>query len=707
MSRKEKDRLYGLLPSVHRQQDIAQQTLNGSRPLQDLMSIMEDVLETIEKDIESLYENWFIETCSEWVSPYIGDLVGASLLRSVTGNSAVSARAYVANTLHYRKRKGTPAVIGGIARDVTGWDAHVVEFFLQLSTTQNINHIRSLNYLTPFIVDPEPVELVDTAFDPTPHTLDVRRIKSGLGYYNIPNLGIFLWRLTAYPVKEAPAVSKCNGKYTFSQLGMDMPLFNHPVNKVVDGLSGEINVSTPIRRFAMKKYLQDYYGSDKSVLVRVNDEEKTAAQIIVCDLSDDDKGDWNLPKEFSLQLPLDPSEPTPEIPKDKVAIDPALGRIMLPNAEETKVVVTYYYGFSADMGGGLYPRDLYEPPVDAETFSIGSRSNYATLLDALTVWNDKKQNVIFEFVDNDIYVQEELSIRIPANTTVVVRSAAEKRATLTASLSEASATSMLKISVTGKENSRLVLDGLLFDRSLRLSIDDVFVDPEEGDSKSDLNALVIQHCTLVPPNKNEQEQESIKVIGNDFITITLDHSITGPVQMKDSKGNLIAKDSIIDCGSLDSESTENIAITCTESSLENTTIFGQSIFESLNYASNVIFNDRVQVKRRQEGCVRFSYIVHLKDADVARASRMPRCYRCQPDTPDSEVAPRFTSRQYGYPGYAQLHRRAVKEIAEGADNDSEIGVFNQIYQAHRLNNLRATFIEYLPFGLEAGIILVT
>ena len=37
-----------------------------------------------------------------------------------------------------------------------------------------------------------------TPFDRVAHTVDVRRIANGRGLYNIPNIGIFLWRLTAY-----------------------------------------------------------------------------------------------------------------------------------------------------------------------------------------------------------------------------------------------------------------------------------------------------------------------------------------------------------------------------------------------------------------------------------------------------------------------------------------------------------------------------
>ena len=36
-------------------------------------------VEILEGDIDRLYDDWFAETCEEWVVPYIGDLLGFQL----------------------------------------------------------------------------------------------------------------------------------------------------------------------------------------------------------------------------------------------------------------------------------------------------------------------------------------------------------------------------------------------------------------------------------------------------------------------------------------------------------------------------------------------------------------------------------------------------------------------------------------------------
>jgi hypothetical protein len=96
------ERLYQSLPAVYRQRDAA-----GGEPLRALLAVIEGELGLLERDIAGLYDNWFIETCDEWVVPYIGDLLDVrGLLPLENTAGALSQRAYVANTLAYRRRSG-------------------------------------------------------------------------------------------------------------------------------------------------------------------------------------------------------------------------------------------------------------------------------------------------------------------------------------------------------------------------------------------------------------------------------------------------------------------------------------------------------------------------------------------------------------------------------------------------------------------------
>ena len=243
MSLTPEDRLYSLLPAIYRLRDDAQ-----GQPLRVLLGVLEQELLLVEQDIDQLYDNWFIETCAEWVVPYLGDLLGVRNLHALSG-SIFSQRAYVANTLAYRRRKGTASVMERLARDITGWPAVAVECFERLGATQYMNHVRPGLGGTVDVHPAGELELSGGPFDRAAHTTDVRHIDNGRGRYNIPNLGLFLWRLTAYPSQDAAPASLGAKRYTFHPLGYDAPLFNpaQTAGGFSTGLT-ELNVPGQLRR---------------------------------------------------------------------------------------------------------------------------------------------------------------------------------------------------------------------------------------------------------------------------------------------------------------------------------------------------------------------------------------------------------------------------------------------------------------------------
>lgn len=172
-------------------------------PLANLLAVFAEQIAVLQEDLDQLYDDQFIETCADWVVPYIGDLLGSHALHGIA--TIASPRAEVAHTIAYRRRKGTVPVIEQVAHDVTGWNASAVEFFQRLIVTQYMNHIRPHCIAAPNMRRWEPLERIGTAFDPIMRTIDVRRIAHQRGRYNIQNIGVFLWRLNAYPLSGSPA----------------------------------------------------------------------------------------------------------------------------------------------------------------------------------------------------------------------------------------------------------------------------------------------------------------------------------------------------------------------------------------------------------------------------------------------------------------------------------------------------------------------
>ena len=68
------------------------------------------------------------------------------------------------------------------------------------------------------------------------------------------------------------------------------------------------------------------------------------------------------------------------------------------------------------------------------------------------------------------------------------------------------------------------------------------------------------------------------------------------------------------------------------------------------------------------------------------------------------VRPQFNSVRYGTPTYAQLTATCAPEITRGADDESEMGAFHDLFQPQRAADLRVRLNEYMPADMAAGVI---
>ncbi len=739
------EKLYNLFPAVYRIRDAEQ-----GWALKSLLSVIAEQVAVLEEDLEQLYDDQFIETCADWVVPYIGDLLNVKGLYSVS-KATFSQRARVANTISYRRRKGTATMLEQLARDTTGWNARVVEFFELLSTTQHYNHIRLHNHRTPDLRKGNILELLDTPFDTIAHTADASRINTGRGKHNVPNIGIFLWRLQAYPIKQATAFSHNDGKFTFSHLDKDMQLFNQPKTETdITHIAEEINVPGILRRRLLydelelwRQRLTDgekkediskkavYFGEHPVLEVFIKEDTNDPfvkvepEKMLICNLNDTTisiPDIWPLPPDEYKPAKGDAGK-TFSI---KAAVDPILGLIAFPsNAIPKEVKVSYSYGFSGDLGGGPYNRHesiekWFNPLKEKVKWQIGVTRDQKTydealdqtqllnnIEDAITAWNSYIKNNPDSFglivvMDNSTYNEPLPDIEIPAGSKLAIVAAdwpvreieGQKRrfvGDIVADGLRPHIKGNLSVKGIAPQNNlnpgELVLDGILIEGKLTIA-------------DGNLGRLQIAHCTLVPDNECLEVNSE-----NTHLCVTINRSICGPIIIHNSINKLQIIDSIVD----GKESTA-IAAPNADCDLQTSSIFGISTFRSLE-ASNCIFTDLLIVKLCQKGCIRFSYV----PAD----SETPRRYHCQPDLALKDkcqleqaqikmrLIPSFSSREYGRYDYAQLSLACDQEIRTGAEDGSEMGVFNFLKQPQRETNLRASLDEYLRFGLEAGIFYVT
>jgi hypothetical protein len=650
--------LYQLLPAVYRIRDAEQ-----GGPLQALVTVIAEQAQVMEEDLAQLYDDLFIETCAQWVIPYIGDLIGVG---SVDRNSALpgSTRAEVANTLKYRRAKGTLTVVEDLSRDVTGWEAQAVEYFQLLAATQYLNHLRPSSGAFVNLRDQQALDRLNTPFDRIARTVDVRNIKDGQRRFNIPSVGIFLWRLRSFSLTNAPALSLDAHRFLFNPLGINTQLFNRPQTEL-GGLSSPINVPEPISRKLFNAHPDDYYGPDKSILLTVNGQpvqpgpgQSASDLVTACNLSDFGAG-WA------------------HVPKNKIAIDPELGRIAFPvSPSPNTVAVSFHYGFAAEMGGGEYPRAV---TFDPSLTPIHQTQSPAKIQDGLT---GLSTGGTLEITDNSAYA-ETLALVGGAHR-FAVRAKDGQRPLLKLSGNFA---------ISGDAGGEVVLNGLLITGTIHVT--------------GNLGSLKLIHCTLVP-----SVAAPSLIIESTATTVQIDHSILGAIRTVDSASVNISS------SILDASAETNVAFSALDTvsaggvvEIQNSTVIGKLHTRELKLVSNSILMARLNSadtwiapvisERRQDGCVRFSF--------VPFEAVTPKRYRCQPTTSDdaTRVRPQFISTRYGDAAYCQLSTRCAPEIQTGADDGAEMGAFHDLLQPQRQAHLRLRLDEYLRFGLEAGIINAT
>jgi hypothetical protein len=757
------DRLYELLPLIYRMRDAEQ-----GYPLQALLRVVTEQVNVVEADIDQLYDNWFIETCAEWLVPYVGELVGYRLVHEAgepgeittpqgrRRNKILIPRREVANTVAYRRRKGTLALLELLANDVAGWPARAVEFFKLLGWAQHLNHLRPARGRTVDMRQGQALDYLDGPFDQLAHAVDVRRINSQRthGRYNIPSVGLFIWRLKVYSVTKTAAycLEQVSPRaYTFSILGNDTPLYNKPQPEPeATHIAEPLNLPITIRRRPFEdevrvtdergnEYTQasaDYYGAGKSLLIWVPDWPRKGAE---------------QPIPRSQIIPADLSDWQYLAPRNHIAVDPERGRIIFPSRQLPRqgVWVTYHYAFSADIGGGEYERPLSQPSHYKLYRVCPDKENcYQTIGAALTAWANeepKPLSAVIEIDHNGVYT-EPLRFSLGQNEYLQIRAANGKRPVIR--LLDYMAERPDAFMITGEAGSRLVLDGLLiFGRGLQIHGPER--DHEAATAISeDLCRITIRHCTLVPGWSLENDckpqrpsEPSLELIDTQA-RVSIERSIIGSIQVTADAVQtdpipIHISDSILDATSADCDEPHCEALGAPGwplahaiLTIRRSTVFGRIHIHAIELAENSIFMGCITVGRRQSGCMRFCY--------VTPGSRTPRRYRCQPDlaqqviaetlrqaAQDSEepepdeatiqaaqaleqerVRPQFNSTRYGVPTYCQLATACAEEIKRGADDESEMGVFHDLYQPQRAANLRTRLDEYTPAGMNAGLILV-
>lgn len=675
--------LYELLPAIVRLRDAER-----GGPLRELIDILGDQAAVIEGDLDRLEDDAFVETCSPWVLPYIGDLLGITGLPPSRGG--YSARAEVGHTIAMRRRKGTAAVLEQLTKDVTGYGARAVELFRLVATTQSMKRIRPEHQTFVSVRDPTRLLDLGTAFEDAvgapdlTHRPDVRRQKGSAARHNFPNVALFVFRINAYSRTRVPSYRIDDRRFTFHPLGAATGLYCAPrTERDIAHLAEPIDVPHPISRRELHASLvansTELYGrgtgATRSILVSgPTGVEVPAEEVIACDLSA-----WTIPNW--------PAGKT-------LAIDSKLGRMVWKTNVPAGAGVTtsHHEGACADLGGGEYERASSLPVPAADVLHLTIPGPDATdLASALAkIAADGAERAVIEYTENGtIDIQPALLVWPPLAKRIELRASNGKRPVLRFTSAWSLATDEVEFALNG-----------------------FLISAPQIEWKGRSSRIQIAHCTFVLPispgplDPPQLLTPGPLVFSAEGMSVEIEKSITGPLRLHpDSQASLTG--SVVDAGSPFALALAGAAGSPFGGALsaDKSTVIGKVWVAAAPLWQNSLFvaalapadtwTAPIRVRRQQEGCVRFCY--------VPRGSLTPPRYKCLPGEA-GEIAPTFTSLRLSDPAYMQLHTSCDPAIRRGSEVESEMGVFHDQYQPEREAHLCARLEEYLRFGLEAGIV---
>ena len=419
-------------------------------------------------------------------------------------------------------------------------------------------------------------------------------------------------------------------RYFFSPLGADAPLFNAAeAEDTITHIATRANVPQPITRRELHDALEAYYPA--SVAVSCGGVALPVTTVAASDLSDLPGGAWAYADS------------------DTVLIDPVLGRLVLPASlvvdghavPMSDPFVSFHYGFPADLGGGavrpryhLLPGRERPRRPDARAPGVGPGWHRCGA--------DRAGRHARRGGDRERPPRRRTDAsRRRTGRVIELRAADGVRPTLVLGQD---------LVIDGGKNAEVILNGFL-----------VIGGAVSVVASSGLRRLRLVHCTLVPgltlaTDGTPQSPDAPSVVVDaPGVTLEIDHCIVG--------GLRIHEDAVVRIGDgiVDATDQTRVAFAAPdgtsaggELSIVAGTVIGKVHARILRLVSNSILAARlgvgdpwpfpVHAERRQEGCVRFSY--------VPPGSRTPRRHACQPASAAdaTRVQPMFTASRYGRSG---------------------------------------------------------
>jgi hypothetical protein len=769
--------LFQRLPEIYRLRDTEQ---SPPGQLEAYVNVMDDVLRAVRDNIEQLYHDEFIETCEDWVVPYIADLLGTTHL----AGDPWTLRADVARTVFHRRRKGTLGAIESLAFTLSGWAAHAAEMFPRLAWTQHLNHQRpdaggappmslidsidqAVRGGTATLRDPGLLSLVNGPFDPFAHVVDVKPpVQKGGGVtgLNLPNLGIFLWRLEDYTVpasqpampaapNDIVALTPDPGEAAFAvhfylhPMGEPMVLFNThrfhadddpPELSALDAVPGpmpkaRLSEETPAGNPDSYIKVRNYStpppgaptGEDPGLILHVPAATFPATT-------------WHL---RGANLCAWEQALNPTLREYEIVVDPVHGRVLFGVATQAeadalrdKLLVSATYGYVGPTGAN--PISRADAPArwleqSATKVDVSYYVSPTDLRDKLANLPAGGPPLILEIQDSMTH-ELDIAAVIGAGTegtmsvlrlgrSLWIRAASGERPVIKLARPLAFRPDVVGTSL--EDNLTVKLEGLYITRDpASFGVGDALI------GQAALNSLEIDGCTLDPggaialdgtPGGTRQPIRYAMNLTNDYgfanpadtvafeqkPELNITRSIMGPLAI-DSDYALTLTDSVLDAGSGVEEASPAYAIHAATGA--PATEWGPDLeLSGLTCFGRI----RVETIDGKGGIFVHGLEAHDNQKGCIRYSyfaddvnRLPPNNAC---VFGAQAALAFTSEIFGAPGYAQLKLSCDRRVLENGPRRDEMGAFGYLRNTAKWKNMNIRFREFMPVGVRPVLITVT
>jgi hypothetical protein len=664
------------LPSALRQRPTDE--AEAPRVLDALLAAVDGQRERLAAEIDSVWDDFFIDSCADWAVPYIATLVGLP---------ADAERAEVAHAIALRRRKGTRAALEEFAEVITGWSALAKEGWQTTIWAQRLGYPPPARLASINLHDRSRYR-VGTPFEKERRSFTPSRIWAPRAVTAI----VWPWRIRTYENTEA--VSLVGGGYALHPLGAESPLYLRPRPRSLAAEFGsDVDVAeltgderdAPVRATyrvveALASDGQITYGATWALgtdhpLVDVSDRSRPALALITANGVD---VRWS-----AVRLGAVPPAAAPGV--DELVLDLARGRVALGTNLVGPVRATWHRPSAGEIGAlaGYADADHSAEVVIRVNPSLAPGPLVAaTLDDAITLAQNHVPGpgAISGSGDVDVEIRLESSDQLQLARTLVF-SPALKRWRIVAT----------------RTNTPAIVG------NLTINLDDACVTLEGFYLKGDLvlgdklSGVHLRNVTIDPSNTIRVDDKAWR------LSLSLERCLVGRIRADLGAVPISITDSIVDgrgdrmrpCGGPSGGTLGDAVAKRTRFGpslrAKGVTFVGPVRVEAID-ATDTLFVDGFEVVQQQEGCVRHSYL----GPDLSNPPTHPTTYRCI-----SSPAPTFASTGFEAAGYYALELDRDDPLLTAASDGGEVGAYHHARRAMRFGRLRSRIHEFVPLGLRA------